>query len=191
MLFLPELGGTRADWAALAESLSTRGVGAACLDLRPVRAAGEARPVWGRAEDPLTAWTEAWREIQAAYDSLGSRAGTASPRTVLVGAGLGGAAAAVASSRMPRPPGALVLVHPAPALAGIPIVPILAGLESSLLILSTLDQSDVQETGRDAFLACRPRAALWMTGPATEDAVAIFLRRPQLAVDLMDWIERK
>lgn len=190
VILLPDLAGSRAEWAAVAETLAARGCLVGCLDLRPLRGPARAKPVWGRAEDPLAPWTEAWREVEAARLRMRAESGSKGKRRTcaLVGAGTGGAVAAVAASRLAVPPELLALVQPGERLAGIPIVPILAGLEMPVLLFCPLDASAAREVATDAYLACRPRSTLWMTGAALARPVRIFALRPQLAVDLADWI---
>jgi alpha-beta hydrolase superfamily lysophospholipase len=189
VILLPDLRGERASWAAAAETLASRGCVVGCLGLRPLRPEGS-RPVWGRMEDPLAPWTEAWREVAAARDRLreeGDAAGAPRP-FILAGAGTGAAVAAVAASRLPQPPQALVLLQPQAALAGIPITPILAGLDIPVLLVCPVDASEARETASDAYLACRPRSTLWMTGGIQDGAERLLARRPQLAVDLATWL---
>jgi pimeloyl-ACP methyl ester carboxylesterase len=190
VILLGDLPGGRAEVSVLAEALAAHGCRVGCVELRPLRGAGGAAPVWGRTEDPLTPWTEAWREVEAARDRLRAEAGSGegAPVWVLAGIGTGASAAAVAASRLPHPPDALVLVEPKAQLAGIPIAPILAGLEIPVLLFCPLDASEAREVATDAYLACRPRSTLWMSDGVLARPARLFELRSQLAVDLAHWI---
>lgn len=188
VILLPDREGGRGDWAATAESLAVRGCLVGCLELRPLRAGGSP-PVWGRAEDPLTPWTYVWRDVEAAWRRLKAEPGAGEGRPLVVGgAGVGAAVAAVAASRMTDPPAAVFLLQPAASLAGIPIAPILAGLEQPVLLIGPMEASEAREVTTDAYLASRPRSTFWMTAGTQSRPVQLIDRRPQLAIDLAGWI---
>lgn len=186
VVFFPDRGESRAEWTPLALDLAAAGLLVAVSDLRPPTAEASG-VVWGRVEEPYARWTEVWRETQAVVEKGRSLAGGISLPLVLAGSGQAAAAATIAASRLPDPPSALVLIVPTGDLAGIPIAPVLAGLERPTLVLCPMDETPAREVARDIFLGLRREGQLWEVDALAGRSTVLAPRR-QLWVDLAAWL---
>ncbi len=175
-------------WTGLARRLAARGLTVYVPEIQ-VRRAAASVAVWGRPEDPGAPWAAAWEEVVAALAHAGNT-GRAPGAVVLGGVGRGAAAAALAASRLPLPPKALLLVAPVRELTRLPLGPLLAGLAVPSLVLAPTDNRDQADAAREIYLAARRTCRLW-----TIDGYACSPRaieaRPRLAVDLTEWIARQ
>ena len=186
VVFFPDRGESRAEWMPLALDLAAAGLLVAVSDLRPALAEASGL-AWGRVEEPYSRWTEVWRETQAVAEKGRSLVGGMSLPLVLAGSGQAAAAAAIGASRLPEPPSALFLIAPKGDLAGIPIAPVLAGLERPTLVLCPLAESPESEVAREIFLALRRARRLWEVDALAGRATVLASRR-QLWVDLAAWL---
>jgi hypothetical protein len=188
VVLLPDPVDSLATWEGLARLFAGRGC-AVYVPQVVVRRAAAPLAVWGRPEDPGAPWASAWEEVVAVLAHAEAADGLDGP-VVLGGTGRGAAAAAVAASRLSRPPAALLLIAPVRELVGLPVGPLLAGLAVQALMLAPTDDSDKSAAAREIHLAARPTCRLW-----TIDGFACSPRtlraRSKLAVDLADWVERQ
>lgn len=188
VVLLPDPADSLAVWEGLARLIARRG----CTVYVPeivVRRTGATVAVWGRPEDPGVPWAVAWEEVVAVL-AHAEGAEKIDATVVLGGVGLGAAAAAVAASRLPRPPAALLLMAPVRELTRLPVGPLLAGLAVPALVLAPTDDRDKADAAREIYLAARANCRLWTIDgyacvPRTVDA------RQRLAVDLADWVGRQ
>ena len=187
-VLLPDAVDGLAVWEGLARLFAERGFAVFVPQIVVLRAAASVA-VWGRPEDPGAPWAAAWEEVVAVLAHVGAADGHGGP-VVLGGAGLGAAAAAMAVSRLPRPPAALLLIGPVRELVQLPVGPLLAGLAVPALVLAPADDREKANAAREIHLAARPTCRLW-----TIDGYACTPRtlsaRPKLAVDVADWVGRQ
>jgi dienelactone hydrolase len=187
VVFFPAINGSTEPWRPLADSLAARGYNVLLARLhdpeRPVTEVSRR----GRGTSP--AKDEILRDALSAARTLREAVGDSLRVLVWGGVELGGAAAAVAASRDERPPAGLLLVSPSAEVSGIPIAPILVGLEKPALLISGRDDPLSGDAARRIYIEAAGACQLWEYDGGARGEHLLF-RRPLVAGDLAAWIVR-
>jgi len=183
-VFIPGAQGNPGQWRSLADSLASSGWH---VLVAPVADGGRTVPEgprWSRGAP--SAQSELWRDILAAQKSLTGAAGESLRTVVLGGAGLGATAAAIAASREPEPPAALLLLSPEAELAGVPVAPVLVAMGRPCLLVSGRDDALSGDAARAIYLGATDLCRLWECDGALRGE-QLLVRDPWLVGDLVEW----
>lgn len=187
-VFFHERSGSAAGWRLLARELSGRGWTVLVPELTSLGERARTGYRWGAGETAGGPEAQLWQDVLAAEAYL-RRVTLDSVRIVVPGGiGLGAAAVAISASRMLAAPPALLLLAPEPELGGIPITPLLVGLESPVLAVMVRGDSPSSQVCRDLYLQAGERCRLWELEAETSGP-RLLLERPLLSIDLADWLD--